>query len=734
MKRGMFSKKSVILSWTYSYIVVLLIPMIAIFVNHHFNAQVLEKEIIRVNEQTLINLQGYVDGILEREVKMYNYFRENDSFIEIMMHDSKNKYFYNNVTELKKVLADHLVNDAGLRSVICFIDKDYMLDSEAGGVSGTFYKSKEFTNNKSVSYENWMENMTQVYDNEFFVSNSFLRNTQADQIIYANTVTLFKNKSANIFICFPLSEVVKLTENTTSHILLETGDEYILYMSDGQQKPLLENLEESASGEFMMAGESYICLSKASSVGNLTYKMLISEQEIKEESVHVRNTLLICVALTVILSALCVAIMLRSNVRPLLSLLNKLGAKEIRGNEYAQIEKLYNSISQQNQVMQKEIYKKNQRIQNSELLDWLKGRIQNFDEGHVPAELQEETEFCLVGFKVPLRDQEKIQHDEILYSVIDNIFSELMHGQQFYKIHDGQHIFFLFAIDKGQEEEWRQICLDQMKVICDLIEDKAESQIISVIGSNYGEKLEELRFLYREVMEGFAYTAIIGGSGVVNLADMYLEDVQLDFMVTLELAMQKETPEEMLKSVGKIFGELDNSPLHVVQVQLLEIFQKLLQYIYKYASDEITKREFFEFLEVLLEVKTKEKAIQVLKDILLYAYKALGFHREKTQNGIVENIKEYVEQHYADRRLNVKEIASDLGWNPRYMSRVFREETNEGILDYINHVRISKAVILMNSRKMSIEKVSEEVGYASSDAFRRIFKQKMGVSPNKYKP
>lgn len=730
----MFSKKSVILSWTYSYIVVLLIPMIAIFVNHHFNAQVLEKEVIRVNEQALTNLQGYVDGILEREIDMYNYLRVNDSFIEIMKHDPKNKYFYEDVRELKEVLANHLINDTRLRSMIYFADKDYVLDSEGGGVSSSFYKSKEFTNNKSISYENWMANMTQVYDNEFFISNSFLRNTQADQIIYADTVTLFKNKSANIFICFPLSEIVKLTENSTSQILLETDGEYILYMSDGQQMPLPENLEESASGKFVIAEESYVCLNKISSVGNLTYKMLVSKQEIKEESLHVRDTLLICVVLTVILSGLCVAIMLRSNVRPLMSLLNKLGAKEIKGNEYAQIEKIYNSISQQNTVMQKEIFKKDQMIQNSELLDWMKGRIRSYNEGRVPFELQAGKEFCLVGFKVPLRDQEKIQHDEILYSVIDNIFSELMYGQQFYKAHDGQHIFFLFVIDKGQEEEWRQNCLDQMKVLCDLIEDKADSQIISVIGSNYGENPEELRFLYREVVEGFAYTAIIGGNGVVNLADLYLEDIQLDFMVTIELAMQKETPEEMLKSVSKIFLELDGSPLHVVQVQLLEIFQKLLQYIYKYASDEIKKKEFFEYLEVLLEVKTKEKAIQVLKDILLYAYKAVGFQRKKTQNGIVENIKEYVEQHYSDRKLNVKEIASDLGWNPRYMSRVFRAETNEGILDYVNHVRISKAVILMNSRKMSVEKVSEEVGYASSDAFRRIFKQKMGVSPNKYKP
>jgi len=100
----------------------------------------------------------------------------------------------------------------------------------------------------------------------------------------------------------------------------------------------------------------------------------------------------------------------------------------------------------------------------------------------------------------------------------------------------------------------------------------------------------------------------------------------------------------------------------------------------------------------------------------------------------VQKTKEYVEQHYSDPKLNVKDMAVDLGWNQTYMARVFREETNEGILEYINRVRISKAVVLLNSTKLSMEEVSEQVGYVSSNTFRRVFKQKMGMSPNKYKP
>jgi len=730
----MFSKRSVVLSWACSYIGILLIPMIAIFVIHYFNIQVVEKEVVRVNEQALTNLQEYVDQILEDEVDMFNYIYLNDNFDKLLRADKKDKYFYDNVDKLKNTLTTYRANDTKLTGMICFVNQDYVLDANAGANSRIIYNSYEFTSKQEIDYEDWIERMSQAYKGEFFISDNLRRNSSTDQIIYANSVTYFKGKRANVFVFFPVSEITKLTENSTNQILLETDGEYILYVSGGKQMPIPENIETDETGKLMLAGEDYVCLSKTSSVGNLTYKMLIPEQEIKAESLHVRNVLLICVVLAVILSGLCVTILLRRNVRPLITLLNKLGAKEIKGNEYVQIERIYNTVSQQNLEMQKEMFKKDQRIQNSELLDLLKGRTGDYTEGRVLAGLQEGKEFCLVGFKVPLHDQAKLQHDENLYFVIDNVFSELVNSWQFYKAHDGQHIFFLFVLDKGQEAGWRQNCVELAKFLCNLIEDKTGVQIIAAVGGNYVEKLEELRFLYREVVEGFAYTAIIGGSGVIDLAELYLEDMQLDFMVTVELAMQKETSEEMLKSVTKIFSELDSSPLHVVQVQLLEIFQKLLQYVYKYASDERKKREFFECLEALLEVKTKEKAKQVLKDTLLCAYQAVGFHREKPQNSIVQKTKEYVEQHYSDPKLNVKDMAVDLGWNQTYMARVFREETNEGILEYINRVRISKAVVLLNSTKLSMEEVSEQVGYVSSNTFRRVFKQKMGMSPNKYKP
>ena len=54
--------------------------------------------------------------------------------------------------------------------------------------------------------------------------------------------------------------------------------------------------------------------------------------------------------------------------------------------------------------------------------------------------------------------------------------------------------------------------------------------------------------------------------------------------------------------------------------------------------------------------------------------------------------------------------------------------------DYINHYRISRAIILMmNDPNLPIEVIGERVGFESSAYFRRTFKKITGRTPRDYR-
>lgn len=100
--------------------------------------------------------------------------------------------------------------------------------------------------------------------------------------------------------------------------------------------------------------------------------------------------------------------------------------------------------------------------------------------------------------------------------------------------------------------------------------------------------------------------------------------------------------------------------------------------------------------------------------------------------GIVAYVLGYVEEHYADSSLNISSIADSIDKNPKYISRVFKETMGEGILDYVNRIRIAKAKEIIAIRRYSTEEAGRMVGYASNQTFRRAFMKIVGMPPGKY--
>ena len=91
-----------------------------------------------------------------------------------------------------------------------------------------------------------------------------------------------------------------------------------------------------------------------------------------------------------------------------------------------------------------------------------------------------------------------------------------------------------------------------------------------------------------------------------------------------------------------------------------------------------------------------------------------------------------VVEHYKDADLNINIIAEKLQRNPRYISRVFKAETDEGILDFINRIRIDKAKILFELGGCTVEEVMKQTGYTNISTFRRIFVKMTGKTPGNY--
>ena len=111
-------------------------------------------------------------------------------------------------------------------------------------------------------------------------------------------------------------------------------------------------------------------------------------------------------------------------------------------NEYKFIEDAYFRLMGEKNTMYRYIVTQEERMQGSYLLAMMKGRAINTMENRI--QLQNGQKMALAGFKVPLMDEKQFLQDEVMLFAVDNIFSELMEGHTFYRIDDGQYLFYLF--------------------------------------------------------------------------------------------------------------------------------------------------------------------------------------------------------------------------------------------------------------------------------------------------
>lgn len=291
----------------------------------------------------------------------------------------------------------------------------------------------------------------------------------------------------------------------------------------------------------------------------------------------------------------------------------------------------------------------------------------------------------------------------------------------------------MFVVKDEEKEVWKSECVKKMDFLCEFINEKCEVSLLAAVSGIYAQKVEEVRFLYRDIMEALEYQEMIGKNSVVDTSELLSEQADIDFMAAFELGLQKNTLEEMQETVEQALADMKGHPKHEWQMRGLEVFLCVAQNVYEYQPESQNVSELFSYLSKLLAATDKKTIHQVLNEIIEYAYITYHKDEEISQNKVVDSVKKYVEENYADSSLNIKEMANNLGWTPKHISRVFREKEEMGILEYINNLRIDKALRFMRGRNYSIEEISEKVGYASTKTFRRAFVEKTGIMPSKYK-
>ena len=89
-------------------------------------------------------------------------------------------------------------------------------------------------------------------------------------------------------------------------------------------------------------------------------------------------------------------------------------------------------------------------------------------------------------------------------------------------------------------------------------------------------------------------------------------------------------------------------------------------------------------------------------------------------------------RHYHEA-VSLTAVAGEVHVTPNYFSRVFREETGENFIEWLNKYRIEKAKEYMADIGMKTYEIAEKVGFKDYKSFSYNFKKYTGCSTTDYR-
>jgi len=176
------------------------------------------------------------------------------------------------------------------------------------------------------------------------------------------------------------------------------------------------------------------------------------------------------------------------------------------------------------------------------------------------------------------------------------------------------------------------------------------------------------------------------------------------------------------------FGYQSNEALHLSERErniVLDCFSKI-EFELEHAIDKHSKRLILSNIELFLNYCVR-------------FYDRQFITRENPHKGIVERFENFLNGYFDTDRPqsaglpSVAYCAGELNLSPNYFGDLIKKETGKTAQEYIQGKVIELAKEKVFDHSKSVSEIAYELGFRYPQHFTRLFKQKVGQSPNEYR-
>jgi AraC-like DNA-binding protein len=103
-----------------------------------------------------------------------------------------------------------------------------------------------------------------------------------------------------------------------------------------------------------------------------------------------------------------------------------------------------------------------------------------------------------------------------------------------------------------------------------------------------------------------------------------------------------------------------------------------------------------------------------------------------TEDPRLQKVLKYILEHL-EEEINVEKRADIACLTKPYLIRQFKQTLGMAPLQFITQKKIEKAQLLLVTDDRTVQDIAQAVGYSDSSYFVRLFKKKVGMTPQEYR-
>lgn len=218
--------------------------------------------------------------------------------------------------------------------------------------------------------------------------------------------------------------------------------------------------------------------------------------------------------------------------------------------------------------------------------------------------------------------------------------------------------------------------------------------------------------------EGDLFFVNIGELHFMESEDMGVEYYTLLFPLTF-LSFQMEDTLEL-----EIFLPLRQKklllPTKVKEIETEECMVNIIRNVIKVNEE---KEKGYQLRTRILLLELIEEFLK--RDSFLQAEisSAVGMQRE---------LLAYIQEHY-EEKITLSMLAQEFHLSEKYISWYFKQHFSISFMQYVSHLRMTRAKHLLYSTEHSVTEIAFSCGYPSVNFFIRSFKEVHGITPLQYR-